>query len=322
MALTALALPFPFLSLTHTPAMKNQSPFDVIIIGGSYAGLSAGLALGRALRRVLIIDSGKPCNRQTPHSHNFLTHDGETPKAIWEKARAQVEKYDTITFYNGLATTGTKTETDFSITTEHGDTFLATKLLFASGISDQMPKISGFADCWGISVIHCPYCHGYEVRNEATGILYNGDMALEFSKLINHWTKDLTLFSNGPTTLTPEQQQKLESHQIRLVEKEVEAIEHHKGYLSHVVFKDGSKLAFKALYAKIPFVQHSEIPAQLGCELNEHGFIKADAFQKTTVPGIYVCGDSCTMMRSVSNAVATGTMAGAMLNKELIDEEG
>lgn len=300
--------------------MKNQAHFDVIIIGGSYAGLSAGMALGRALRRVVIIDSGKPCNRQTPHSHNFLTQDGETPKAIWEKARAQVEKYNTVNFYSGLATAGAKTDTGFSISTEAGNTFYANKIIIASGISDQMPEIRGFADCWGISVIHCPYCHGYEVRNETTGILSNGDMAFEFSKLIHHWTKDLTLLSNGPADLTAEQKQKLQSHNIALVEKEVEAIEHHKGYINHVEFKDGSKLALKALYAKIPFVQHSEIPAQLGCELTEHGFIKTDAFQKTTVPGVYVCGDSCTMMRSVSNAVATGTMAGAMLNKEMVDE--
>lgn len=300
--------------------MKNKASFDIIIIGGSYAGLSAGMALGRALRRVLIIDSGKPCNRQTPHSHNFLTQDGETPKAIWEKARAQVEKYDTVTFYSGLATTGAKTDSGFSITTESGDTFLAAKLIFASGITDQMPDIPGFADCWGISVIHCPYCHGYEVRHETTGILSKGDMAFEFSKLIHHWTKDLTLLSNGPAEMTEEQKQKLQSHHIALVEKEIEAIEHQEGYISQVVFKDGSTLALKALYAKIPFAQHSQIPEQLGCELTEQGFIKADAFQKTTVPGIYVCGDCCTMMRSVSNAVATGTMAGAMLNKEMVDE--
>jgi len=300
--------------------MKDQHDFEVIIIGGSYAGLSAGMALGRALRRVLIIDSGKPCNRQTPHSHNFLTQDGETPKAIWEKARAQVEKYDTVTFYSGLAVTGAKTESGFSITTDKGNTFQAGKLIIASGISDQMPDIPGFAECWGISVIHCPYCHGYEVRNEATGILSKGDMAFEFSKLVHHWTKDLTLLTNGPADLTDAQQQKLQSHHITLVEKAIEAIDHQKGYIRQVVFKDGSTLALKALYAKIPFVQHSGIPAQLGCELTEHGFIKADAFQKTTVPGVYVCGDSCTMMRSVSNAVATGTMAGAMLNKELVDE--
>lgn len=300
--------------------MKDQTPYDVIIIGGSYAGLSAGMALGRALRHVLIIDSGKPCNRQTPHSHNFITQDGETPKAIWEKARAQVEKYDTVNFYSGLATAGTKTDTGFSISTEAGDTFYAKKIIVASGISDQMPDIPGFAECWGISVIHCPYCHGYEVRNETTGIFSNGDMAFEFSKLIHHWTKDLTLFTNGPAVLTEEQQLQLESHGIALVEKEISAIEHREGYIKHLLFKDGSKAPLKALYAKIPFVQHSKIPAQLGCELTEHGFIKADAFQKTTVPGVYVCGDSCTMMRSVSNAVATGTMAGAMLNKEMVDE--
>ena len=178
--------------MTKHKAMTNMNTYDVIIIGGSYSGLAAGMALGRALRTVLIIDSGKPCNKQTPHSHNFITQDGKTPKEISTLARQQVEMYDTVKFISGLATNGTKTENGFEIQTSSGETFGAKKIIFATGIRDMMPNINGYAECWGISVLHCPYCHGYEIRNERTGILGNGEYGFEFSQLISNWTKDLT----------------------------------------------------------------------------------------------------------------------------------
>jgi len=140
--------------------------FDVIIIGGSYAGLSAALALGRSLRKVLIMDSGLPCNRSTPHSHNFLTHDGERPAVIAEQARTKVLAYKTVTWWNGLAVSGRKTGSGFEIITQNDGIFYGRKLIFATGIRDILPDIKGFAECWGISVIHCPYCHGYEFRGE------------------------------------------------------------------------------------------------------------------------------------------------------------
>lgn len=294
--------------------------YDVIIIGGSYSGLSAGMALGRSLKQVLIIDSGKPCNAQTPHSHNFITQDGETPLAIATKAKEQVAKYKTIRFHSGFAIAGKKTEFGFEITTETGEVFSAKKLIFATGVKDVMPPIIGADACWGISMIHCPYCHGYEVRNEKTGLLANGEMAFDFSKLIHNWTKELTLFTNGKSTLTTEQTSKLKEHGIDLVEKELEAFSHTDGYMEEVHFKDGSTTKIKAMYAKLPFVQHSDIPQDLGCELTGQGFIQVDAFQKTTIPGIYAGGDNCTPMRSVANVVAMGTLAGVMISRELIDE--
>lgn len=300
--------------------MKDINSFEVIVIGGSYAGLSAGMALGRALRRVLIIDSGKPCNIQTPYSHNFLTQDGKTPKKISTIARQQVEKYNTVKFHNGIATSGTKIEKGFQITTQSGKIFFAGKLIFATGIKDIMPDIKGFSECWGISVIHCPYCHGYEVKNENTGIFGNGDYGFDFSKMISNWTKSLTLFTNGKSTLTEEQADKLKKHNIKIVEKEIDNFEHTKGKIENIVFKDNSKTSIKAIYSRTPFEQHCDIPNKLGCELTEQGYIKIDAFQKTTVYGIYACGDNTTFMRSVSNAVAMGTLSGAMANKEIIDE--
>lgn len=295
--------------------------YDAIIIGGSYSGLAAGMALGRALRNVLIIDSGKPRNAQTPHSHNFITQDGETPQAIASKAREQVAQYKTVAFYSGLAVGAEKRDSGFTITTENGETFDAKKLVFATGVKDIMPEIKGARACWGVSMIHCPYCHGYEVRNEKTGILANGEMAFEFSKLILNWTKELTIFTNGKSTLTAAQSSKLKEHGIGVNEQEIEAFEHTNGFMEEVHFKDGSTLKLKAMYAKLPFAQHSDLPEKLGCVMTEPGFIQVDPFQKTTVPGVYACGDNVTQMRSVANAVATGTLTGAMLNKELVDEE-
>ncbi len=301
--------------------MTEKNQFDVIIIGGSYSGLSAAMALGRALRNVLIIDGGKPCNRQTPHSHNFLTHDGKTPKEISLLAKQQVLAYNTITFFDGFATKGLKTKNGFEIQTESGSIFSATKLVFATGIKDIMPSITGFSECWGISVMHCPYCHGYEVKNEKTGILGNGEYGFEFSKLISNWTKDLTLYTNGPSTLTAEQTTKLQQNNIPLVEEEIEELQHYNGYIKHIIFKGGKSAVVKAIYTRTTFVQHCSVPEMLGCQLNDDGYIKVDPTQKTNISGVFVCGDNTTRMRTVANAVALGTTAGMMVNKELIEEQ-
>ena len=147
--------------------MKKEEHFDVIIIGGSYSGLAAGMALGRALKQVLIIDSHTPCNRQTPYSHNLITNDGKTPAEIASVAKQQVAAYPTVHFFNGLAVQGSGTNNAFKIKVASGETFSGDKLIFATGIKDIMPNIDGFSECWGISVLHCPYCHGYEVDRKS-----------------------------------------------------------------------------------------------------------------------------------------------------------
>jgi thioredoxin reductase len=297
-----------------------KEDFDVIIVGGSYAGLSAAMALGRSLRNTLVIDSGKPCNRQTPHSHNFITHDGNTPLQISSLAKQQVMRYPSVKFVDGLVVSGRKMDNGFEVDLEDGKQFTSKKLLFTTGMKDIMPPIDGFAECWGISVLHCPYCHGYEVRNEPTGIFANGDMAFELTRLIHHWTKDLVLFTNGSTSLTPEQRDKVMSKGIRVVETTIGEIEHVNGYVKAVHLKDGGVISLKAIYARPELVQHCAVPDKLSCEITPQNLLTVDMFQRTTVSGVYAAGDCTTMMRSVSMAVASGGFAGAAINKELIEE--
>jgi thioredoxin reductase len=212
-------------------------------------------------------------------------------------------------------------ENGFEVQTASGELFLANKLLFATGIKDIMPDIKGFSECWGISVLHCPYCHGYEVKDKVTGILGNGEYGFEFSKLISNWTEKLTLFTNGKSTLTVEQTEILEKQHIRIEEKEVQELEQINGKLQSILFKDGTKQPVEAMYSKLSFDQHCTLPEELGCELTEEGYIETDAFQKTTLDGVFACGDNVTRMRAVATAVAMGTTAGAVINRELIEEK-
>lgn len=317
----ALPLPLLFASFIKYDFMAGTKIFDVIIIGGSYAGLSAAMALGRSLRNVLIIDSGLPCNRQTPHSHNFLTQDNKTPKEISMLAMQQVEKYSSVKFYKGFASIGTKKADGFEIITDTKDKFRAKKLIFATGIKDIMLDIKGFAECWGISIIHCPYCHGYEYRNQDTAILANGGNAFHLASLVNNLTDKITILTTGKADFSSEQFDKLNKHHVKIIETKISEFDNKNGDIQNVVFTDNTAISFDAVYAAVPFIQHSEIPVALGCELSEHGYIKVDDFQKTTIQGIYACGDNTNMMRSIANAVYSGNLTGAVVNGELSNEE-
>ena len=300
--------------------MADIKYFEVIIIGGSYAGLSAAMALGRSLRKVLIIDSGLPCNRQTPYSHNFITHDGKKPGEISKIAKAEVLKYHTVSFLEDLAIGAEKVDEGFKILTQSGIEFHAKKLIFATGIKDTMPDIKGFTECWGISVIHCPYCHGYEFKDKATGILANGARGFHLASMVSNLTDQVTLLTNGKPDFKDEQILKLKQYDIQILETAITAIEHQDGFIRQIIFADGTSRSFKALYAALPFTQHSNLPVSLGCELTEHGYIKVGSFQETNINGIYACGDNTNMMRSVALAVSTGSVAGAVVNGKLVEE--
>lgn len=300
--------------------MKNQDIYDTIIIGGSYAGLSAGLSLGRSLRKVLIVDSGKPCNKPTPFSHNFLTQDGKSPQEISNIARADVLKYDTVHLINDTVTKTEKRDQLFFVTLETGEVHISKYVLFATGLKDLLPPIAGLSECWGISVIHCPYCHGFEEKNKKTGILLNGEKAFDFGKLIYNWTKSLTIYTNGKSILTNEQTEVLKAKNINIIEKEIHSLLHKEGRLNTVVFKDSSKETAEVMYSKPNFEQQTLLPESLGCEYSDN-LIVVDESQKTKVDGVYACGDNCSTFRAVILSVASGAQAGGYINQELVKDE-
>src|SRR5690606_9593025 len=218
--------------------------------------------------------------------------DGVPPAEIAAKAKSQVLQYESVDFVKDLAIASKKTNEGFLVTTESGKTFSAKKIIFATGIKDSIPEVKGFHECWGISIIHCPYCHGYEFRNNKTGIMANGDRAFHLASLVNNLTDQLQILTLGKADFTPEQRQKLEEHHIPIIESEISEVKHHKGSIQKVIFNNGEVMGFDALYAGFSFSQHSDLPAALGCEITENGYIKVDGFQKTTVEGIYACGDN------------------------------
>ncbi|TKC02116.1 NAD(P)/FAD-dependent oxidoreductase [Pedobacter cryotolerans] len=301
--------------------MQKENIFDVIIVGGSYAGLSAAMSLGRSSRRVLIIDSGKPCNQQTPHSHNFLTRDGETPANLAAIAKAQVLAYPTVKMINAFAESAAKTNLGFEVSTADHQKFLSKKLVLATGVKDIFPNIIGFAKCWGISVLHCPYCHGYEVKGKKLGVIANGEIGFEFSKLIYNLSKDLTIFTNGAIEIDQASQQKLASKNINIVEKGIDELFHENGLVNTIKFKDGSTQPIEAIFARVGMEQNTKIITDLGVKLTDLGYVEVDFMKKTNVTGVFAAGDCTTMFRAVAEAVAAGNIAGAIVNKELVADE-
>ncbi|TKD66788.1 NAD(P)/FAD-dependent oxidoreductase [Flavobacterium sp. ASW18X] len=297
-----------------------MSQFDVIIIGGSNAGLSTALTLGRSLRSVLVIDNGLPCNAQTPHSHNFLTQDGKTPAELAALAKADVSKYNTVEFLYDTALKAINYEKHIEVGTEKHGTFTAKKLVLATGIKDVLPTIPGFKECWGISVVHCPFCHGYEIRSKPTALLAKGEMAMHMAGMIHHLTHNLILLTDGEGDLNENQLAKLKKHHIEVVNHKIDSLTHTAGQIENVVFTNGDEIAIEALYAKVPFTLPIGILNALGCSLDENGFIAVDEMQKTTNPNVFACGDNSSRLRSVAHAVASGNKAGAVIHMELVHE--
>lgn len=296
------------------------SIYDVIIIGGSYAGLAAALALGRSLRKVLVIDSANPANKKAPHAHNFITNDGRPPAEITRIAREQVQAYPTVSFIDALAEDVIPYGNSFEVVA-NGAAYTTRKVLFATGVTDLIPVTPGFEACWGISILHCPYCHGFENKGKKTAVIGNGDMGYELAKVIRNWTDKLTLYTNGTSTLSPDEVLRLNRHGILIVENEIEIIEENDGNIVRVNFKDTLPETPEVIFTQLPFKQQCDIPEKLGLEMTEKGFLLVNKCRETSIPGIFGAGDCLSLFRSVANAVASGNKAGALINKCLIDED-
>lgn len=300
--------------------MTESRIFDVVIIGGSFAGLSAALCLGRALRQVMVIDNSDPCNKPSSHAQNFLSHDGQHPQTILKQAKADVQKYTTVHFLKDTAKKTQKGDGVFEVETASGQKIKALKIIFATGLTDLMPDVPGFSACWGKSILHCAYCHGYEARGQKTGLWANG-VAFDMAKLLVRLTKNLTIFTDGQAVFSKAELQQLKAHDIVICDQPVKSLEHKNGQITDVVFADGSKEAIAVLYAHPYTQQKSNLAAYLGCQANDHGCIETDVFQRTNIEGVYAVGDCATLGRSISVAVAAGTVAGMFLNKEMAEAE-
>lgn len=290
----------------------NQTPqLDTIIIGGSYAGLSAALSLGRLSKKVLLIDAGNPCNQSAPKSYNFLTQNGNSPQQILATAKQQVLAYATVSFINDEVISLTGTDGNFEVSTKTGQSFYAKKILFATGVKDVLPAIPGYSDCWGLSIVHCPYCHGHEFSGKVAAIYADGEAARQLVYLLATMHPNLTLITSSSADDFDF------GDQVKIIQQEIETIHHHHGQLQSITFSNGATLALDVLYTDPSFEQHSKLPETIGCELTDKGVIYIAADQQTSIDGIYACGDCTSVMRSIATAVASGNLAGAIINKAL-----
>ena len=293
---------------------------DVIIIGGGIAGLAAATQLGRARRPTLVLDTGLGRNRFAAHSHGFLTRDGATPDELRREASRQLETYTTIERQEGAAVSARAVDGGFEIVLEDGATVAGRRIILAHGIVDELDWLPGLAECWGNTAIHCPYCHGYEVRDRALGFLYRGHVdPLMLAQLYRDWSRDLTLFSGG-YELTDAQRAGLADLGVKLVEAPVTGLSHIEGALQAVGTADGP-VALDAIFVHAPTRFSSPVGLSLGCAVSEGivgPFYSVDARQQTSVPGVFAAGDAARAMHSITYAAADGVGAGSAAHHSLL----
>ncbi|HEK1684249.1 TPA: NAD(P)/FAD-dependent oxidoreductase [Pseudomonas putida] len=291
--------------------------FDVIIVGGSYAGISAALQLARARRKVLVIDAGQRRNRFARNAHGFLAQDGTDPALIAHQAREQLLAYPTVEWLAQAVVEGSKADQGFTVTCADGQTFTGARLILATGVVDELPDVPGLQERWGRSVVHCPYCHGYEMGGAAIGVLAASPLAMHHALLVPDWGPT-TLFLNQVFEPDAEQQVMLAKRGV-VVERE--AVISVGGEHAEVTLASGRVIALAGLFTQPRTRIDSTLAQQLGCAL-EAGptgdFIKVDALRETSVPGVFACGDAAVAAGNVAIAVGDGARAGGAAHQSLI----
>lgn len=314
----------------------NTYDHDAIVIGGSFAGLSAAMQLARARRRVCVVDAGQPRNRFAAASHGFFGQDGEPPLAMIEQARRKLLAYPTVTLRQGTVVSakaqpdaGALTASGFDVVLDDGAgalTPLTTrKLVLAFGVKDGLPDIAGLRERWGASVLHCPYCHGYEFGGQRLGVLYHSPQSGMHAQLIADWGP-ATLFLNGETTLEDSERTRLLALGIAVEPARIAALEGPDRALSGVRLvanggADGRLVPIDALYVAATTSPASPLAEQLGCTLDEGPMgpcIRTDANKMTTVPGVYAAGDATLMRHNATLASAEGVLAGVGAHQALV----
>lgn len=293
---------------------------DAIIIGGSFAGLSAAMYVARARRSVCVIDAGRPRNRFSDQSHGFFTRDGSAPGAMLATARAQVAAYPTVRFVDGEAASAVAQEDGYSVVLASGEALAGAGLVLAFGISDDLPDVPGLAERWGKSVLHCPYCHGFEFGGRRLGVLHTSPMSAHQALLIAEWGPT-TLYLNGAAAPDAEVLAKLEKRGVAVEPAAVQTLHGEGTGLSAIELAGGRMADVDALYIGTRTRFNSAIAEQLGCELDEAPsgpIIRTDDQKATSIAGVYAAGDITRGAHSTTFASADGVMAGTALHRSLV----
>jgi thioredoxin reductase len=300
--------------------------YDVLVIGAGPAGLSAALVLGRARRRILVFDSGQPRSAPSPAAHSVFTRDGTPPMELLRLGREQLRPYEGVEIRDAEVIDAVRNgDGSFSAVLADGSRVAGRRLLLTTGMLEKLPEIEGMHELWGTGVLHCPYCHGWEVRDQPLGVYGRGDFALDLAGTLRGWSHDLVICSNGPSGLTDEERRKLARFGIGLREEIIVRLEgrpeREDGTLERIVFADGSTLPRRALFVRLPQRQHSDLAERLGCTLTDRHQVETNAGGQTSVHGVYAAGDLARPIQQVIAAAADGTVAAMALNHELLMEE-
>ena len=292
---------------------------DVIVVGGSFAGLSAALQLARARRTVAVIDLGLRRNRFAAHSHGFLGQDGKAPAAIIAEARTQLSAYPTVTFIEGEAVSASGASDDFAVELADGAALRGRRLILATGVADILPDIPGLSERWGDSVFMCPYCDGYELGGAPVGVLATGPHSIHQALLLTEWGQT-TFFLNGIFTPDPEQVAQFEGRGGIIETTPVSAIE---GERADIRLADGRVIPVAGLFTAGRMVMASPLAEQLGCAFEDGplgAWIRTDEIRATSVEGVHAAGDAIRLTGSVALSVADGAMAGTATHRSLVFE--
>jgi thioredoxin reductase len=302
-----------------------QNHYDVVVVGGGAAGLSAAVTLARALRSVLVIDAGNPRNAPAEGVHGFLSREGTSPAALLDAGRIEAESYG-ATLVQGEASFLQRTAGGFEAELTDGRRFTGRRLLVATGLVDGLPAVPGLQEQWGRGVVHCPYCHGYEIRDQRIGVLGTGPMSVHRALLFRQWSSDITLFLNDTVAPTDEEWDKLAARSIRVVDGAVSSVDSTDGVLTGVTTRAGASFDLQALAVGTRMEARSALLAPFGLSAQEHPSgmghsVPPGPMGSTSVAGLYVAGNVSNLTAQVIVAAAEGTMAGAMINAHLVEEE-
>ena len=297
---------------------------DAIIVGGSFAGLAAALQLARARRNVLVIDAGLPRNRFASESHGVLGHDGKPGSQLLADARQQLLAYPTARVFSGRVSRVQAGEAGFVVEAEDGlRWFTGRRLLLATGVSDVLPEIPGLRERWGQTVVHCPYCHGYEIGGGAVGVLGTGPMSVHQALMFADWG-EVTLFTQGVVEVSAEERVQLVARKVKVEPSPITELQGAAPALEGVLLQDGRRVAIKALLVGTQVRMASPLAEALGCAFDDSPFgpiVRIDAWGMTSVDGVYAAGDMARVPHSITFATAGGVAAGIRLHSSLITED-